>query len=64
MSIVTQTFIYKGTELYHSYNLQLLIGRGTSHLDQFRHSNNPVYKKIWRDKVEPFIHELPLVRNT
>ena len=45
----------------HALCYQLLIGKGTSQLDQFRHSTNPVYKKIWKDKLEPHIDELPLV---
>ena len=38
---------------------KLLVGRGSVHLDHFRYSNNPLHIKIWKEKIEPYIDELP-----
>ena len=39
---------------------KLLVGKGTAHLDQFKHSHIPLFKKVWKDQIEPYENHLPL----
>ena len=41
--------------------LQVVIQQGTSFIDTFRHSTDPVYKKIWKERIEPYVDGYPSV---
>ena len=51
------------SDLAANSNYKLLVGRGTSHLDQFRYSNEPLYTKLWIDKIAPYADNLPLFKD-
>jgi hypothetical protein len=50
-------------ELAENSEYKLLVANGTVHVDRFRYSNNPVQQKIWEEKIEPYINELPSFAN-
>ena len=39
---------------------KLLTPKGTFLLDLFRYSNDPLYKKVWEEKMKPYVDEFPL----
>ena len=47
-------------ELADTPQYKLTVGQGTVQLDHMRYSNDPSHIKIWNEKVEPYIDELPL----
>jgi hypothetical protein len=47
-------------ELTMDSRYKVLVGKGSIHVDLFRYSNDPVQKKIWKEKIEPYVNELPL----
>ena len=48
------------SDLAETSKYKLFVGQGTAHLDQFKHSNTPLFKRIWKDKIEPHANDLPL----
>ena len=47
-------------ELANHPKYKVIVGQGSIHLDQFRYSNDPIQKKIWKEKIEPYESALPL----
>ena len=47
-------------ELAGNPEFKLIVPRGTSLLDFFKYSKDPVYMKMWKENLEPFLDELPL----
>ena len=37
--------------------------KGTAFIDDLRDSTNPVMIRIWKERVEPYLDEYPLVNN-
>ena len=47
-------------ELSETQGFKLLLPKGSVHIDTFRDSDDPIYSKIWKEKVNPFYDDLPL----
>ena len=47
----------------HFNILQLVMLKGTAFIDYLRYSTNPVMIRIWKERVEPYLDEYPLVSN-
>ena len=47
-------------DLAKTSQYKLLTGKGTYLLDLFRYSNDPLYTKVWEEKMKPYVDELPL----
>ena len=50
-------------ELTQDAQYRVLVGQGSIHLDLFRYSNDSVQKKIWKEKIEPYVNALPLYKD-
>ena len=48
-------------DLSQNSKFKFVVAQGTVHLDYFKYSNDPVKSKIWRDKLEPNVEDLPLL---
>ena len=48
-------------ELAENSKLRVIVIQGTSHVDEFRLSKDPGRNKIWKQKIEPYFDDLPLV---
>ena len=48
-------------ELSENQQFKFVVAQGTVHLDYFKYSNDPIKSKIWRDKLEPYFNDLPLL---
>ena len=47
-------------ELSQKKEFKFIVPKGTAYLDYFRYSKDPTYIKIWKEKLEPFLNDLPL----
>ena len=47
-------------ELAKDSQYNVIVPKGSLYLDQFRYSNDPVLKQIWKEKIEPHAKDLPL----
>ena len=47
-------------ELTKDSRYKVLVGKGSIHVDVFKYSNDPDKKIIWKEKIEPYVDELPL----
>ena len=47
-------------EFSENSKFKFAIAKGTAFVDFFRYSDDPVRKKIWKDKIEPFIDQMPI----
>ena len=48
-------------DLSQNSKFKFVVAQGTVHLDYFKYSNDPVKSKIWSDKLEPNVNDLPLL---
>lgn len=48
-------------ELSENQQFKFVVAQGTVYLDYFKYSNDPIKSKIWRDKLEPYFNDLPLL---
>ena len=48
-------------EFSENTNFKLVVARGSVFLEFFKHSDDPVRNKIWTEKLEPFLDQLPLL---
>ena len=48
-------------DLSQSSQFNLIVAKGTVHLDFFKNSDDPVRSKIWRDKLKPHFDDLPFL---
>ena len=46
-------------ELAEMPKYKLVVGAGTEHFDRFKYSNNSLYQKLWKEKIEPYADNLP-----
>ena len=44
-------------------NYRLIIAKDTAHLDRIRYSKSATHLKIWKEQIEPKVHELPSYTN-
>ena len=44
-------------ELAENSKYEFIGLQGSSYLDTFRYSNDPVLKKIWKEKIEPYVDD-------
>ena len=35
---------------------------GTAFVDNFRYATTPLYKKVWKERIEPYVEDYPKVR--
>ena len=47
-------------EFSKNSEFNLIVAKGTIHLDYFKNTEDPVRSKIWREKLEPYFDQLPL----
>ena len=43
-------------------NLKLLLHRGTLYVDEFRHAKEPYKVKLYKERIEPYLSDYPLVK--
>ncbi|XP_059081679.1 glutamate receptor ionotropic, kainate glr-3-like isoform X2 [Tigriopus californicus] len=46
-------------EMLTKTDFKVAVQPGTSYVDTFRHSNNPMLKRIWTERIEPYIADYP-----
>lgn len=52
---------YSMEEMATKTNFKVVVQPGTSYVDTFRLSNNPMLKEIYSDRIEPYIEDYPQV---
>ena len=50
-------------DLSEASDYRLIAGRGSMLVDQFKYSKNPLYSKIWKEKMESYEMDFPLFEN-
>ena len=48
-------------EFSENSKFKFVVSKGTVFVDFFRYSDDPVRRKIWQDKLEPFIDQMPML---
>ena len=50
-------------ELSETPGFKLLLPKGSVFIDTFKNSDDPIYSKIWNEKINPFYDDLPLAED-
>ena len=48
-------------EFSQNTQFKLIVSKGTVYVDYFKNTDDPVRRKIWTEKLEPFFDQMPLV---
>ena len=50
-------------EFSQNTQFKLIVSKGSVYVDYFKNTDDPIMRKIWAEKVEPFVDQMPLAED-